>query len=255
MDNLTRYLVAALLLVWSTPNFVLGQVIMTGHHRQVGVTSCVGIPSYILQFKGTTPSPGTVSSWADTSGNSNFATFVSGPTAGISDPTPNNTQTVVFSGSQSIGTLTNPVASGSPVSVCAAYKIASFSIKQLFTGSHISTGADAYYGNAGLSPQTQGMDSGFLAVVGSGTTTTTMTWVDTCVSYANTGALAFYRNGSTDGSTTSSVSVNGIDAVFGDLTDTAPQMTVAELDVMNFAINSTQYTAIHNCYVSLYGVA
>lgn len=236
---------------------LMPQVIMTGHHRQVGVTSCVGIPSYILQLKGTTPTPGTVSAWADTSGTIplNAATFTSGPTAGISDPTPNNTQTVVFGGSQSIGTLTNPVASGSPVSVCAAYKIASFSIKQLFTGSHISTGADAYYGNAGLSPQTQGMDSGFLALVGSGTTTTTMTWVDTCVSYANTGALAFYRNGSTDGSTTSSVSVAGIDAVFGDLTDTAPQMTVAELDVMNFAINSTQYTAIHNCYVSLYGVA
>lgn len=38
MDNLTRYLVAALLLVWSTPNFVLGQVIMTGHHRLIGTS-------------------------------------------------------------------------------------------------------------------------------------------------------------------------------------------------------------------------
>lgn len=218
-------------------------------------TPCSGLPSYSLQLLGTTPSPGTVSAWADTSGNANFATFVSGPTAGISDPTPNNTQTVVLNGSQSIGTLTNPAASNLPFSVCAAYKMNTFSVKQLFTGSHITTGASAYYGNGGSGSQFQGMDSGFLVAVGAGTTATTLTWVDTCVSYANTGALVFYRNGSVDSSSTSAVNTLGIDAVFGDLTDSAPQMTIAELDVITSAITGTQYTAIHNCYVSLYGVA
>lgn len=42
MDNLTRHLVAVFALAFGTPNFALGspQVIMTGHHRQVGAIAC-----------------------------------------------------------------------------------------------------------------------------------------------------------------------------------------------------------------------
>lgn len=216
---------------------------------------CAGLPSYNLQLKGTTPTAGAVSTWADTSGNSNTVTITGSPVAGLGTPTPSNTQTVVFTGTQ-YGNLTNAITTSSAVSVCAVYELSSTSAKQTLTGNSVNNGEALYYPTNG-SGGAQGLDSAFVNNVDMASASATTTWVDTCVSYTIGGTVQFYRNGATDGTgvTASQTFSAPINQVFAFTNTTYPlTAAVAELDVMNIAITPTQAASIHSCAVSTYGV-
>jgi hypothetical protein len=135
------------------------------------------------------------------------------------------------------------------------YKLNNTSPKNTFTSNSSGSGGAAYFGN-GAFDAAQGLDESQIANVGNGSATPGTTWQESAASYTVGGAWAFYRNGSTDNSGTSSVTfsqpINTVFSNFGGAE--AVNATIAELDIYNTAITSTQYTALHNCAVSTYGV-
>jgi hypothetical protein len=226
-----------------------------GQNTGTSAGACTGQPAWDFQLQSSTVAPGTVTTWTDTIA-ANVVTVTGSPVAGASDPTPNGTRTVVFSGTGS-GTLASPIGgAGAPtvVSVWAVYKINSNTNKNTLTSFGGSSGAPAYFTN-GASNAPAGLDESQIANVANATATPTTAWADTGVTYTVGGTITFYRAGSTDGSTTSSVAfTNPIQAVFSNAGGSEPiTMTLAELDIKLGNVTGTQATAVHNCMVSLYG--
>jgi len=215
--------------------------------------NCTGLPSYQAQYLGTSPSAGSVSSWADSTGNGHTV-MMSGtdPVAGVTTATPNGTQTVLTTGA-SLGTL-SALPAPSALSICAVFK----SSTTTPIGQGISAGptsGPAYYINvqSPLTDQLWAVNGVGNGGYGSGSPTTS--WVDNCFSYTVGGAWTLYHNGTSEGSGTSSLTfTNGIEYILGDGIGDNFYGAVAEIDIMNVAITSTQTTAIHNCAVSRYGV-
>jgi hypothetical protein len=223
----------------------------------ISAGGCTGLPSYNLQLLGSTPSAGTISTWADSSGNSDTVTMYGNPVAGTSITPPNGTQTVVFNGVSQYGSLLNSINTDLAVSVCAVYKITDTSNKQFMTGYSNSGGGAAYYPTGG-SGSPQGLDKNNAANIGNGTANATTSWTDTCVTYTVGGSYTFYKNGTVDGSGTNGNNfyTSPINTVFSAASPPAVSFygAVAELDIMNIAISPTQAAAIHSCAVSTYGV-
>jgi len=218
--------------------------------------NCTGLPSYQAQYLGTSPSAGSVSSWADSTGNGHTVTMSgTDPVAGVTTATPNGTQTVVTTGA-SLGTL-SALPAPTAVSVCAVYKLSTLSpAYQALVAGTPSPASPGYWPIvAAYSPNAQAWVLNGVAFEAGGTVAATTSWVDACWSYTTGGAWTLYRNGSVDNSGTSSVTFpSGFSYLLGDNVADPFYGAVAEIDIMNIAITPTQDTAIHSCAVSRYGV-
>lgn len=221
-----------------------------------GSGACTGLPAYAVQFLASTLSSGAISTWNDSSGNGHTMTVSGSPTAGLADATPNNTKTVVLTGTQ-FGTITSGISPGSTIAICAVYKINNLTGKNTLTSNSLSAGAYAYFVNA-ISGGVAGIDKSNIANIANATTTPTTTWVDSCISYSQSTFAVFYRNGSVDVTSSADLTNGGsqsINQFFQNQGGTeVMKATIAEVDIVNGSINSTQAAAIHNCAVSTYGV-
>jgi hypothetical protein len=225
-----------------------------GQNTGTSAGACTGQPAWDFQLQSSTVAPGTVTTWTDTVA-ANVVTVTGSPVAGASDPTPNGTRTVVFSGTGT-GSMASPIGGLTPtvISIFAVYKINSNTAKNTLTNAGGSSGGPAYFTN-GASNAAGGLDESQIANVANSTATPTTAWADTGVTYSVGGTWTFYRSGSTDGSGTSSVAfINPIQSVFSNAGGSEPiTMTLAELDIKVGTVTGTQATAVHNCMVSLYG--